>query len=152
MYKSQNSHQIIPLMNRNYFIVIFIFFISFNVSANENNFYELGKKSFDLNQLDKSKIYFEKDIVRNTKSVQSYLYLAKIYKTKKQNDEFEKNLNTALLLEPKNEEALYLLIVKKINDGDYNLAKKKLDIFNSSCNKMCKKKSELIELINKFKS
>jgi len=57
-----------------------------------------------------------------------------------------------LLLEPKNEEALYYLIIKKINDGDYDLAKKKIEIFSSSCNKMCEKNSELMELINKFKS
>ena len=139
-------------MSRIFFIIILTTFLSFNLFAVETNYFELGKKSFDLNQLDKSKFYFEKDVVRNTKNIKSYLYLAKIYKIKKQNDEFEKNLNTVLLLEPKNEEALYFLIIKKINDGDYNLAKKKLDIFNSSCKQMCKKKSELMELINKFKS
>jgi len=126
--------------------------LSFDVRAAEINYFELGKKSFDLNQLDKSKFYFEKDIVRNSKNAKSYLYLAQIFKTKKQNDEFEKNLNTVLLLEPKNDEALYYFIIKKINDGDYDLAKKKLDIFNSFCNKMCNKNSELKELINKFKS
>jgi len=139
-------------MNRNVFIILIVLLLSFDVSAAEINYFELGKKSFDLNQLDKSKFYFEKDIVRNSKNAKSYLYLSKIFKTKKQNDEYEKNLNTVLLLEPKNEEALYYLIIKKINDGDYDLAKKKLDIFNSSCDKMCKKNSELKELINKFKS
>ena len=139
-------------MNRSIIIILVTFFLSFNVFAVENNYFELGKKNFDLNKLDKSKLYFEKDIVRNTKNSKSYLYLAKIFKTKKQNDEFEKNLNTVLLLEPKNEEALYYLIIKKINDGDYNLAKKKIEIFSSSCNKMCNKNSELIELIKKFKS
>ena len=126
--------------------------LSFDVRAAEINYFELGKKSFDLNQLDKSKFYFEKDIVRNSKNAKSYLYLAQIFKTKKQNDEFEKNLNTVLLLEPKNDEALYYFIIKKINDGDYDLAKKKIEIFSSSCNKMCEKNSELMELINKFKS
>ena len=139
-------------MNRNIFIILVILLLSFDVCAAEINYFELGKKSFDLNQLDKSKFYFEKDIVRNSKNAKSYLYLAQIFKTKKQNDEFEKNLNTVLLLEPKNDEALYYFIIKKINDGDYDLAKKKLDIFNSFCNKMCNKNSELKELINKFKS
>jgi len=139
-------------MNRNIFIILVMLLLSFDVRAAEINYFELGKKSFDLNQLDKSKFYFEKDIVRNSKNAKSYLYLAQIFKTKKQNDEFEKNLNTVLLLEPKNDEALYYFIIKKINDGDYDLAKKKLDIFNSFCNKMCNKNSELKELINKFKS
>jgi len=139
-------------MNRNILIILVILLVSFDVCTAEINYFELGKKNFDLNQLDKSKFYFEKDIVRNSKNAKSYLYLAKIFKTKKQNDEFEKNLNTVLLLEPKNDEALYYFIIKKINDGDYDLAKKKLDIFNSFCNKMCNKNSELKELINKFKS
>jgi len=139
-------------MNRNIFIILVMLLLSFDVRAAEINYFELGKKSFDLNQLDKSKFYFEKDIVRNSKNAKSYLYLAQIFKTKKQNDEFEKNLNTVLLLEPKNDEALYYFIIKKINDGNYDLAKKKLDIFNSFCNKMCNKNSELKELINKFKS
>lgn len=139
-------------MNRSIIIILVTSFLSLSVFAVENNYFELGKKKFDLNQLDKSKFYFEKDIVRNTKNSKSYLYLAKIFKIKKQDNEFEKNLNTVLLLEPKNEEALYYLIIKKINDGDYNLAKKKIEIFNSSCKKMCKKNIELMELINKFKS
>jgi len=139
-------------MNRNIFIILVMLLLSFDVRAAEINYFELGKKSFDLNQLDKSKFYFEKDIVRNSKNAKSYLYLAQIFKTKKQNDEFEKNLNTVLLLEPKNDEALYYFIIKKINDGDYDLAKKKIEIFSSSCNKMCEKNSELMELINKFKS
>jgi len=139
-------------MNRSIIIILVTSFLSLSVFAVENNYFELGKKKFDLNQLDKSKFYFEKDIVRNTKNSKSYLYLAKIFKIKKQDNEFEKNLNTVLLLEPKNEEALYYLIIKKINDGDYNLAKKKIEIFNSSCKKMCKKNNELMELINKFKS
>ena len=33
-----------------------------------------------------------------------------------------------------------MLITKKIIDGDYNLAKKKFDIFNQSCKKLCEKK------------
>ena len=40
--------------------------------------------------------------------------MAKIHKEKENNQEFEKNLKTVLILDPKNEEALYLLIIKKI--------------------------------------
>jgi len=140
-------------MSKKIFIFLFFFFINLNIFANEiKNYFLLGKKYFDTNQLEKSKLYFEKDIVRNTKNISSYLYLAKIFKIKKQNDEYEKNLNTVLLLDPKNEEALYLFITKKIDDGDYNLAKKKLEIFTYSCNKICNKSNELDQLVNKLKS
>ena len=106
----------------------------------------MKKKKFD-----QAKIYFEKNIVRNPKDFRSYLYLSKIYKIKNINDEYEKNLNTTLLLDPKNEEALYMLISKKFNDGDYDLAKKKFEIFKRSCKKLCEKKVELSNLIKKFK-
>ena len=55
-------------MNRSIIIILVTFFLSFNVYAVENNYFELGKKNFDLNKLDKSKLYFEKDIVRNPKN------------------------------------------------------------------------------------
>ena len=45
----------------------------------------------------------------------SYLYLSKIFKNLKNKDLEEQNLNTVILLNPKNEEAIY------------NLAKLKLD-------------------------
>lgn len=135
-------------MNNKIFLIIFLFtIINHTIAKSETDYFFLGEKNFNLNKLEKSKFYFEKDIVRNPKKQISYLFLAKIYEIKKQNDEFEKNLNTVLLLDPKNEEALYLLIKKKINDGNYNLAKKKLDLFTTSCVKMCSKNKELKNLI-----
>ena len=59
------------------------------------------KKKYDL-----AKFKFEKDIVFNPKNENSYLYLAKIYKFKKDDNQEEKNLNTVILLNPKNEEAI----------------------------------------------
>ena len=152
-YKLQNNRRTILLMNKFILFFVIFFFYPLSLPAKENqDFFTNGKKNFDLKKLEISKIYFEKDLVRNPKNYKSYLYLAKIYKIKQKNFEYEKNLNTVLLIRPKNEEALYLLIKKKIKDGDYDLAKNKLDIFNSFCIKMCNKKSELLKLINKFKT
>lgn len=101
-------------MNRFFFYFIIFSLISFNLYSKDNlKFFNLGKENFKNKNFDKAKINFEKDIVRNTKNQESYLYLAKIHNIKKNNPEFEKNLNTVLLLDPKNEEALYLLIKKK---------------------------------------
>ena len=152
-YKLQNNRRTILLMNKFILFFVIFFFYPLSLPAKENqDFFTNGKKNFDLKKLEISKIYFEKDLVRNPKNYKSYLYLAKIYKIKQKNFEYEKNLNTVLLIRPKNEEALYLLIKKKIKDGDYDLAKNKLDIFNSFCIKMCNKKSELLKLINTFKT
>jgi len=134
------------------FILIF-FGNNINADSKENlRFFDQSKKNFEKEKYDLAKLYFEKNLVRNPKDFKSYLYLSKIYKIKKINDEYEKNLNTTLLLEPKNEEALYMLVSKKLTDGDYNLAKKKFEIFKKSCKKLCDKKVELSNLIKKSKN
>jgi tetratricopeptide (TPR) repeat protein len=136
------------------FLFILIFFDnSFNANSKENlKFFNQGKKHFEKEKYDQAKLYFEKNLVRNPKNFKSYLYLSKIYKIKKIDDEYEKNLNTVLLLEPKNEDALYMLVSKKLTDGDYDLAKKKFEIFKKSCKKLCDKKIELSNLIKKSKN
>jgi len=136
------------------FLFILIFFDNnINVNSKENlRFFDQGKKNFEKEKYDQAKLYFEKNLVRNPKDFKSYLYLSKIYKIKKINDEYEKNLNTTLLLEPKNEDALYMLVSKKLTDGDYDLAKKKFEIFKKSCKKLCYKKIELSNLIKKYRN
>jgi len=139
-------------MNNLFFLLIFIIIFNIKVNAKENiDYFYLGKENFQNKYLDKAKFYFERDIVRNPKNTKSYLFLAKIYEKKKQEDEFERNLNTVLLLDPINEEGLYILIKKKIKDGDFLIAKKKLDIFKSHCKDLCDKNSELNKIIIKPK-
>jgi len=139
-------------MNKKIFIILlFLFFNLDSIAKSKISYFELGKKNFNEKKFEQAELNFQKEIVRNTKSAKSYLYLAKIYKIKKLNDELEKNLNTVLLLDPKNEEALYMLIVKKVNDGDYDLAKNKLNIFKNSCKDLCGKNDQLNKLIKKSK-
>ena len=132
------------------FFLLLIFFTTKINAKEKNDYFKLGKKFFESSELNKAITYFEKDIVRNPKNTLSYLFLAKVHKIKKNKIEFEKNLNTVLLLEPNNEEALYHIILKKINEGDFKLAKEKLNIFESKCIKMCSKKDQLKKLIKKI--
>jgi len=152
MFILLNNHQITQLMNKvlKIFFLSFVFFLTIN--ANKADFYKLGIIEFDKNNLKAAKLFFEKDIVRNPKNIKSYLFLAKIYKIKKQEDEFEKNLNTVLLLDPINEEALYIFIKKKVKDGDFLIAKNKLDIFKFHCKNLCDKNSELNKIIKNQRS
>jgi len=155
MFKLPNNHPIILSMSKKIIILFILIFFDNNIEANskENSrFFDQGKKDFEKGKYDESKINFEKNIVRNPKDFKSYLYLSKIYKIKKINDKYEKNLNTTLLLEPKNEDALYMLVSKKLTDGDYDLAKRKFEIFKKSCKKLCDKKIELSNLIKKSKN
>ena len=79
----------------------------------------------------------------NPKSEKSYLYLAKIFK-KKNNDWLqEQNLNTVILLNPKNEEAIFLLTLLKIKQSDYLKSEKLIEDFKKVCKIFCEKEKEL---------
>ena len=152
MCKLLNNHRIIPLMNKILIICLFCFFSTSLYAKQSDKYFKRGLSYYNKKNIEKAKFNFEKDIVRNTKNIKSYLYLAKIHKQKENSKEFEKNLKTVLVLDPKNEEALYLIIVKKIKDADYDYAMEKFKIFSKYCNKLCSKKNEIDRLIKKSKS
>ena len=133
-------------MKKKYFIlkiILFQFFlIHFHTEAN-TNFFENGKKLFDEKKFEKSKIYFERDLVFNPKSEMSYLYLAKIFKNDENETEQEFNLKTVILLNPKNEEAIYMLALLKIKQSNYQQAKELSEKFDLVCESLCLKKSEI---------
>ena len=139
-------------MNKIFLLFLLCFFSTNLLSKESNDYFKKGQENFNKKNMEKAKLNFEKDIVRNTKNIKSYLYLAKIHKEKENNREFEKNLKTVLILDPKNEEALYLLITKKIKDADYDFAREKYKIFSKFCIKLCSKKNKIDRLIKKSKS
>ena len=71
------------------------------------------------------------------------LFLAKIFKEEKNDDLQEQNLDTVILLNPQNEEAIYLLVTLKIKQSDYNRAKELIDEFILVCKSFCSKKEEI---------
>ena len=127
--------------------IINIFVIYFFLISNRNNkkinYLDKGIEFFKKEEFDKSKIFFEKDIVFNPKSEKSYLYLAKIFNKQDNEREQEINLNNVLLLNPKNDEAIYMLTLLKIKQYDYNGAKKLIDKFLLICESHCSKKEEI---------
>jgi tetratricopeptide (TPR) repeat protein len=137
--------------------IVFLFLIlsalnHTNVNA-KNLYFENAKKLFDNKNYKDSKFYFEKDIVFNPKSENSYLYLAKIFKEEKNIILEENNLNTTLLINPKNEEAIYLLTLLNIKNSNFSKAKELIATLSSVCKKMCSSKSELqSELESSLKS
>ena len=123
-------------------IIFFLFFTSSNLFANTSYFNE-GLIFYENKEFDKAKFKFEQDIVFNPKNEKSYLYLAKIYKLE-DNDEFqEQNLNTVILLNPKNEEAVYLLALLKIKQSDYKKSKDLINVLSKICKNFCSKENEL---------
>lgn len=102
-----------------------------------------GIDLFNKKKFEDARFKFEKDIVFNPKSENSYLYLAKIFKVEENYNLEENNLNTVLLLNPRNEEAIYLLTLLNIKNSNFSEAKKLMISFNSVCKKICSSKLEL---------
>jgi hypothetical protein len=127
----------------NIFISIIIFTLNYSSVSAKNSYYEQGKKLYEDKNFKDSKFYFEKDIVFNPKSENSYLFLAKIFKKEEKDNLEENNLNTVLLLNPRNEEAIYLLTLLNIKNSNFSKSKELINTFNSVCKKMCSSKLEL---------
>ena len=126
---------------------LLIFFCT-NLYA-QNNFFNEGKKLFDKNEYDEAKLSFEKDIVYNPKNENSYLFLAKIFNKQKKRELEENNLNTVILLNPKNEEATFNLAKLKLEASDYLKSKELIKKLSSFCSKYCLKSKKLeIEIEN----
>ena len=141
---------------KKFFIIIKIFFVYlFLISggtAKESDYLKKGIELFQKKEFDKSKILFERDIVFYPKSEKSYLYLAKIFNNYDNDFEQEIKLNSVLLLNPQNDEAIYMLALLKIKQSDYNHAKKLLDEFVLVCKSFCSKKKEIQEKFEKMTS
>ena len=101
-------------INKKIILASFIYFIFFDFSVASENYFEEAKKKFDDKDIEVSKFLFQKNIVFNPKDAKSYLYLAKIFNSEENEKEEEKNLDTTLLLDPENEEAMYMLINLKL--------------------------------------
>ena len=123
-------------------LVIF-FLICFGINsvtnASENNFFEEGKKLFDKENYDESKFLFQRSIVYDPKHANSYLYLGKIFKIEKNAKEEEKNINTALLLDPRNEEAMYILIDLELERSNFSKVEDLKKDFKKICSSLCEK-------------
>ena len=124
-------------------ILIICLYLNSAVLAAKTNYFEEGRILFDKKEFKKSQFFFEKDIVYNPKSEKSYLYLAKIFNEDDDDAQQEINLNNVLVLNPQNEEAIYMLVIIKIKQSDYNEAKKLIKKFNLICKSFCSKKAEI---------
>ena len=127
-------------------------FIIFSASTNSFAKPEYIKEGIDLynkNKFEDAKFKFEQDIVFNPKSELSYLYLSKIFKKQDKKSLEEKNLNTVMLLNPNNEEAIYNLARLKLTSSDYKKSKELNKKLKSLCKNFCTKSDKLkIEIEN----
>ena len=118
------------------FKIILIILIPNFVNAN-TSFFQEGLNLFNIKKFEEAKFKFEQDIVFNPKSEMSYLYLSKIFKNMEKKDLEEQNLNTVILLNPKNEEAIYNLAKLKLETSDFKKSKELNNRLIEICQKFC---------------
>ncbi len=127
---------------------VFILLLSGKLLANTQLFNE-GVNLFKIKKFNQAKIKFEQDIVMNPKSEMSYLYLSKIFNKLDNKNLEEQNLNTVILLNPSNEEAIYNLAKLKLNVSDFKKSRELNDKLKRLCNQFCDKSNRLnIEIEN----
>ena len=102
------------------FAIIIFFGLITSSFAEKKSFFNEAKMLFEEEKYEESKFLFQRNIVYNPKNAQSYLYLAKIFDLEENKTEQEKYINSTLLLEPKNEEAMYLLIDIELKRSNFS--------------------------------
>tara|TARA_B110000114_G_C15017262_1_gene367383 strand:- start:105 stop:542 length:438 start_codon:yes stop_codon:yes gene_type:complete len=130
-------------------LIIFLYLSFSNLLLADSNFFKNGEEKYYEKKYKESKFLFQRNIVFNPKHTNSYLYLAKIFNFEKNKDEEEKNINTALLLDPNNEEAIFMLMEIELTKSNYSKVKELTDKFSKVCKKLCKKN---ILILNSLKN
>ena len=125
-------------------LIVLIFSIQSN-SFSKENFFEEAIKLYEKEKYEDARFLFERNIVFNPKDANSYLYLAKIYNHEEDQRKEEYNLETTLLIEPDNEEALLMLMKIALEKSNYEKVKDLSDKFVKVCKNLCKENKDIQE-------
>jgi len=140
-------------MKKKILYIYFTLLLAPNILQAKSEYLKEGINLYNMNKLEDAKFKFEQDIIFNPKSEISYLYLSKIFNKQDNKELEEQNLNTVMLLNPKNEEAVYFLAKLKLNISDYEksleLNKRLKLICNSFCDQSDKLKIEIEKMSKK---
>ena len=134
-------------MIKNYKLIIIFFILInlFNIGQAKENFFKEAKIKFDNKKMEDSKFLFQRNIVFNPKDANSYLYLAKIYNQEENQRKEEYNLETTLLIEPDNEEALLMLMIIALEKSNYEKVKDLSEKFVKVCKNLCDENKDIQE-------
>ena len=132
-------------MNKILKIVTLLFFLVFsaNLASSKENFFDEALKMYQDKKYDDARFLLERNIVFNAKDAKSYLYLAKIYNHEEDQSKEEYNLDTALLIEPNNEEAILMLMKIALKKSNYSKVKDLSQTFIKVCEKLCDENDEI---------
>ena len=126
--------------------IIFFFLIFFQTkSFSKENFFESALDLYKKEKYDEARFLFERNIVFNPKDANSYLYLAKIYNFEDNQRKEEFNLKTTLLIDPKNEEALLMLMKIALEKSNYEKVNELSETFAKVCINLCNENKKIQE-------
>ena len=134
-------------MNKIFKIIALMFFLVFsaNIASSNENFFDVALKMYQDEEYDDARFLLERNIVFNPKDAKSYLYLAKIYNHEENQRKEEYNLDTALLIEPNNEEVILMLMKIALKKSNYSKVKDLSQTFVQVCKKLCDESDEIQE-------
>ncbi len=136
-------------MIKNIIKVLFFLFFLPNILFAKSEYIEAGINLFNKKKFEDAKFKFEQDIVFNPKSETAYLYLSKIFNKQDNKNLEEQNLKTVMLLNPKNEEAIYNLAKLKLSSSDYQQSRELNNRLKIICKNLCTQSDKLkIEIEN----
>ena len=132
-------------MNKIFKIITLVFFLVVfsNLASSKENFFDEALKMYQDKEYDDARFLLERNIVFNPKDAKSYLYLAKIYNHEEDQRKEEYNLDTALLIEPNNEEAILMLMKIALEKSNYSKVKDLSKTFIKVCEKLCDENDEI---------
>ena len=128
------------------FALYFLMYI-FNVSSGNENFFNKGLELFKDKKYEDARFMFERSIVFNPKDSNSYLYLAKIYNQQDDQNKEEKNLQSTLLIEPNNEEAILMMMKIGLQKSNYSKVKDLSKKFSKVCKKLGNENKDILETL-----
>ena len=120
-----------------------VFFLFNSQTFSNENYFNKALKLYEREKYDDARFLFERNIVFNPKDAISYLYLAKIYNHEENQRKEEHNLETALLIEPNNEEAMLMMMKIAIKQSNYDKVKNLSDTFSKICKNLCNENQEI---------
>tara|TARA_B100000035_G_scaffold287356_1_gene272259 strand:- start:1 stop:438 length:438 start_codon:yes stop_codon:yes gene_type:complete len=124
---------------------ILIVITTSTVASSKENFFDEALKKYQNEKYEEAKFIFERNIVYNPKDAKTYLYLAKIYNHQNDQRKEEYNLETALLIDPSNEEALLMSMKIALEKSNYSKVKSLSETFIKVCNKLCSENDQIQE-------
>ena len=119
-----------------------------NIAIADENFFNKGLKLYKDKKYEDARFMFEKSIVFNPRDSNSYLYLAKIYNIKEDQEKEEKNLESTLLIEPNNEEAILMYMKMALEKSNYSKVKDLSNTFSKVCKKLCDENKDILETLS----